>query len=66
EDIIRLKSRKSVKIKINTYQNDMTTFNCKDDVLTMLVRIGYLSYNAKTKKVFILNEEVLQEFLYSN
>jgi len=44
----------------------MTTFNCKDDVLTMLVRIGYLSYNAKTKKVFILNEEVLQEFLYSN
>ncbi|KAL6631673.1 hypothetical protein U3516DRAFT_737237 [Neocallimastix sp. 'constans'] len=57
QDIIRLKSRKSVKIKINTYQNDMTTFNCKDDVLTMLVRIGYLSYNAKTKKVFILNEE---------
>lgn len=64
EDIVRLKNGKSVKINIDSYQNDMTSFKCKDDVLTMLVHLGYLSYNAKTKKVCIPNKEVLQDFLY--
>ena len=32
------------KIDTNTFQNDMTTFYSKDDVLTLLVHLGYLSF----------------------
>ena len=35
----------------------------RDDVLTLLVHLGYLAYDSATKAVFIPNEEVRQEFL---
>ncbi|OUM57568.1 hypothetical protein PIROE2DRAFT_17411 [Piromyces sp. E2] len=62
EDIIRLRERKKIKINIKTYKNDMTSFKNKDDVFTMLVHLGYLSYNTDTKEVFIPNKEILEEF----
>ncbi len=51
--------------KINTrrFQNDMTTFQTKDDVLTLLVHLGYLTYDKATEEVFIPNQEIAQEFL---
>ena len=53
------------RCKINTrrFQNDMTTFHSKDDILTLLVHLGYLTYDAQTEEVFIPNKEVSQEFL---
>lgn len=53
------------RCKINTrkFQNDMTTFHTKDDVLTLLVHLGYLTYDKKTEEVFIPNQEISQEFL---
>jgi len=62
QDIVRLRNRKKIKINIDFYQNDMTSFTCKDDILTMLVHLGYLTYNISTKQVHIPNEEVLKEF----
>ncbi len=52
------------KVKVNTssYQNDMTTFNSRDDVLTLLIHLGYLGYDNETEEVFIPNKEVLEEF----
>lgn len=50
-------------IDIGTFQNDMTSFTGKDDVLALLVHLGYLAYDAEWKKVFIPNEEVRQEVL---
>ena len=52
----------SVKVNIGTYQNDMTTFNGRDDVLALLVHLGYLKYNSDTKEVSIPNKEILDEF----
>lgn len=46
-----------------TFQNDMTTFQTKDDVLTLLVHLGYLTYDRKTSEVFIPNQEIEQEFV---
>lgn len=46
-----------------TFQNDMTTFRTKDDVLTLLVHLGYLTFDKKTSKVFIPNREIEQEFI---
>ncbi len=52
----------SIKVDISTYQNDMTTFTCRDDVLALLINLGYLKYNFETKEVSIPNKEILEEF----
>lgn len=51
------------KISTRKFQNDMTTFRSKDDVLTLLVHLGYLTYDKKNSEVFIPNQEIIQEFL---
>ena len=59
------------KVRINTakFQNDMTTLNSADDVLTLLVHLGYLTYgeinSMGTGEVWIPNGEVRQEFINS-
>jgi hypothetical protein len=50
------------KIDAGTFQNDMTSFTWKDDVLKLLVHLGYLVYDADSNEVFIPNEEVQSEF----
>ncbi|MCI9442534.1 MAG: AAA family ATPase [Ruminococcus sp.] len=45
------------------FQNDMTTFTARDDVLTLLVHLGYLGFDEVNSEVFIPNEEVRMEFL---
>ena len=51
-----------VPIDVTRYQNDMTSFKSKDDILTMFVHLGYLGYQRETKEVFIPNKEVLDVF----
>ena len=41
----------------------MTTFSKKDDVLTLLVHLGYLTYNSEKCTVSIPNKEVAQEYV---
>ena len=55
------------KIEINPakFQNDMTTFYSADDILTLLVHLGYLTFDFYTKQVWIPNSEVAQEFINS-
>ena len=50
-------------INPNKFTNDMFTFNSADDVLTLLIHLGYLSYNMKENTVRIPNEEVKSEFI---
>ena len=50
------------KINTATFSNDMTTFSSADDVLTLLVHLGYLGYDFRAKEVFIPNSEVSAEF----
>ena len=47
----------------STFQNDMTVFRIKDDVLTLLIHLGYLTYDKETSEVFIPNREIEQEFM---
>lgn len=61
--VVRMLSGDSVPINIGTFSNDMTTFQGKDDVLTLLVHLGYLSYRWSNKTVSIPNKEVSQEFV---
>lgn len=50
------------KINTATFTNDMTSFSSADDVLTLLIHLGYLGYDFKTKEVFIPNSEIASEF----
>lgn len=49
---------------INTgrFSNDMTTFENADDVLTLLVHLGYLAYDFEKEEVYIPNREISKEF----
>lgn len=63
EAILQMLGGAKCVIDIGTFQNDMTNIKSKDDVLTLLIHLGYLAYDSKTKSVFIPNEEVRQEFI---
>lgn len=60
--IITMLSGESVKVKTKSYQNDMVSFKNKDDILTVLIHLGYLAYNKATQTAFIPNEEIRSEF----
>ncbi len=45
-----------------TFRNDMKKYTNRDDVLTALTHLGYLTYNAERGTVRIPNEEIREEF----
>ena len=51
------------RVKVNTtkFQNDMSLIESKDDVLTVLIHLGYLSYDRRTMECYIPNREVRGE-----
>ena len=49
------------RINTRTFQNDMSNIKSKDDVLTLLVHLGYLAYDSVRKEVYIPNQEVADE-----
>lgn len=53
-----------VEVKVNTtgFANDLTTFKGKDDVLTLMIHLGYLAYDSERKTARIPNEEIKREF----
>ena len=63
DSVVRMLAGDAVSIHIGTFSNDMTTFATKDDVLTLLVHLGYLTYNSIEGTVSIPNKEVSQEYV---
>lgn len=63
EAIFQMLSGEKVKILTGSFQNDMTNIESKDDVLTLLIHLGYLAYDTEEEAAFIPNEEVRQEFV---
>lgn len=71
DTIARLIAGESVIVNTDSFQNDVETFTCKDDVLTLLTHLGYLTYEEEPDSydddtvvglVRIPNEEVRSEF----
>jgi len=63
--IAQMISGYDITINPHKFTNDMSTFNSVDDVLTLLVHLGYLTYNFEKSTVRIPNEEVKGEFINS-
>lgn len=63
EAIVQMLAGENVKVDVETFQNDMMNIRKKDDVLTLLIHLGYLAYDSAKKTVYIPNEEVKKEFI---
>lgn len=52
----------SIKVDTKGFANDLVTFRNRDDVLTLLIHLGYLAYDEEAQRVRIPNEELRREF----
>ena len=60
--VVELVGGGRVEVNTQTYSNDMTTLNSADDVLTLLIHLGYLAYDKGTREAFVPNREVAGEY----
>lgn len=65
DKIIQLIAGGEVSVNTAKFQNDMTTFRSADDILTLLIHLGYLTFDFDKKTARIPNSEVQQEFINS-
>lgn len=63
DDILSMIAGETVPVNTRCFTNDMTTFRTEDDVLTLLIHLGYLGYRYADKTVFIPNEEIRSEYV---
>ena len=65
EKIEKMIAGEQIVLDTGTFQNDMSSFHYADDVLTLLIHLGYLTYDFDTQSCWIPNMEVQQEFVRS-
>ena len=63
DDIIRMLGGEKCKIDPTSFQNTISTIKNKNDVLTVLIHLGYLAYNGDTSECYIPNQEVEGEMV---
>ena len=63
DDIIKMLAGGRCKVNPTKFQNDMSVIRSKDDVLTVLIHLGYLSYNWRKNECYIPNHEVSGEMV---
>ena len=61
--IIELLAGEKKRIDIRRFTNDMISCESYNDILTLLIHLGYLGYDLETKEVFIPNKEISDEFV---
>lgn len=61
DDIISMLAGERVTVNPTKFQNDMSVIQSKDDVLTVLIHLGYLSYDRQNNECYIPNREVAIE-----
>lgn len=61
DDVLKLLAGEWVKVNTTKFQNDMSIIQSKDDVLTVLIHLGYLAYNWRKNECYIPNYEVVGE-----
>ena len=63
DDVLSMIAGGWVQVETRSFTNDMTTFHSKDDVLTLLIHLGYLRYDFRDKRVCIPNNEIRGEYV---
>lgn len=62
ETIARLIAGEEVEVRTARFENDFEAFKSRDDVLTLLMHLGYLTWNEEEGTAHVPNEEVRTEF----
>ena len=63
DDILKMVGGGRCKVDPTGFQNDMSIIKSKDDVLTVLIHLGYLAYDWTTKECYVPNREVEGELI---
>ena len=63
DTVIELLSGLRKQNNISNFSNDMVTFKTYEDILTLLIHLGYLGYDLEAREVFIPNKEIRDEFV---
>ena len=63
DDIIRMVGGGRCPVNPTKFQNDMSIIRSKDDALTVLIHLGYLSYDRDEGECYIPNREVAGEMV---
>ena len=63
DDIVQMVAGERCAVDPTGFQNDMSVIHSKDDVLTVLIHLGYLSYDWKENECYIPNREVAGEMV---
>lgn len=63
DDVLSMIAGEAIPVNTGSFSNDMTTFRTEDDVLTLLIHLGYLGYDFANKTVFIPNNEIRGEYV---
>ncbi len=63
DDIINMLGGGRVTVDPTGFQNDLSVIRSKDDVLTVLVHLGYLSFDWKRNQCYVPNKEVEGELV---
>lgn len=61
DDILKMLAGSRCKVNPSGFNNDLSQILSRDDVLTVLIHLGYLSYDRRTKECQIPNLEVFGE-----
>ena len=62
DDIIAMLAGVKIKINPRTFENDLISFKNKNDIMTLLVHLGYLAFDFDTKEAYIPNHEIRSVF----
>lgn len=65
DDVLSMIAGNAVPVNIGHFANDMATFHTEEDVLTLLIHLGYAAYDYDNKMVYIPNNEVRAEYVNS-
>ena len=63
DDIISMLAGERCSVDPTMFNNDMSVIHSKDDVLTVLIHLGYLSYDRRQGECYIPNKEVAGEMV---
>ena len=63
DDIIKMLAGGRSKVEPTGFQNDISIIRSRDDVLTLLIHLGYLSYDRTRQECYIPNREVAGEMV---
>ena len=63
DDIIFMLSGGRAKVNPTKFQNDLSIVRSKDDVLTVLIHLGYLSFDLRSSECYVPNKEVGDELV---